>query len=88
MHFHTNGIESLYEHVPRDMLPTEYGGKAESLSVIKRKWYTILDKKRYFIDIIVQTICIHFLYRFREYLMDPDHWVIPKSEIKSSWLWW
>ena len=28
MHFHTSGYESLYKHVPRDVLPEEYGGYA------------------------------------------------------------
>ncbi|XP_065364258.1 alpha-tocopherol transfer protein-like [Calliphora vicina] len=69
IHFHTDGIESLYEHVPRDMLPSEYGGKAESLSVIKSKWWNILTKKR-------------------DYLVDPNQWVVAKSETKSGWLWW
>ncbi|KAM7348551.1 alpha-tocopherol transfer protein-like [Cochliomyia hominivorax] len=51
IHFHTNGIESLYEHVPRDMLPLEYGGKAESLSVIKTKWWNVMLKNRdYLVD--------------------------------------
>lgn len=46
IHFHTEGIERLYEHVPRDMLPTEYGGKAGSLSEIKTKIQNVFDKKR------------------------------------------
>ena len=46
MHFHTDGLESLYDHVPRDMLPSEYGGKAGSLSEIKIKWRNVLQKKR------------------------------------------
>ncbi|TMW49155.1 hypothetical protein DOY81_005745 [Sarcophaga bullata] len=51
IHFHTDGIESLYDHVPREMLPSEYGGRAGSLSEIKIKWRNVLQKKRdYLID--------------------------------------
>jgi hypothetical protein len=29
--FHGSGFESLYEHVPRDALPREYGGQLDSV---------------------------------------------------------
>lgn len=29
--FHCSGYESLYEYVPRDALPREYGGKLDSM---------------------------------------------------------
>ena len=27
MHFHTSGLDSLYEHVPKYILPSDYGGE-------------------------------------------------------------
>lgn len=33
-HFHTGGLESLYELVPREILPIEYGGEAGKIDVI------------------------------------------------------
>lgn len=35
--FH-NDVESLYKCVPRDLLPTEYGGKAGSISELTQQW--------------------------------------------------
>ncbi|XP_076253865.1 alpha-tocopherol transfer protein-like [Rhynchophorus ferrugineus] len=34
---HANSIESLYEHVPRDCLPAEYGGQCESIKILHEK---------------------------------------------------
>jgi hypothetical protein len=31
MHFHTSGYESLYEFIPKDVLPNEYGGHGGSI---------------------------------------------------------
>ncbi|XP_037935828.1 alpha-tocopherol transfer protein-like [Teleopsis dalmanni] len=46
VHFHTNGLDSLYEHVPREMLPEEFGGSAGKLEDIKAKWKEIVKEKR------------------------------------------
>ncbi|XP_075155398.1 alpha-tocopherol transfer protein-like [Haematobia irritans] len=46
IHFHTTGIETLYEHVPKDMLPEEYGGKAGKLSDLKEQFTKQLSEKR------------------------------------------
>ncbi|KAH8420620.1 hypothetical protein KR009_012177 [Drosophila setifemur] len=49
--YHTEGLESLYEEVPRDMLPDEYGGKAGSIAELKEKGIqSIRNKSSYLTD--------------------------------------
>ncbi|XP_016948009.1 alpha-tocopherol transfer protein-like [Drosophila biarmipes] len=49
--YHTEGLESLYKEVPRDMLPEEYGGKAGSVAELKaRGVQSIKDKTAYLSD--------------------------------------
>lgn len=43
--YHTEGLDSLYEVVPRDMLPVEYGGKAGTIAEIKAHWMRVLKEK-------------------------------------------
>lgn len=43
--YHTEGMDSLYELVPRDMLPVEYGGKAGTIAEIKEHWMRVLKEK-------------------------------------------
>ncbi|XP_068141284.1 alpha-tocopherol transfer protein-like isoform X1 [Drosophila tropicalis] len=43
--YHTEGLESLYEDVPKDMLPEEYGGKAGTMAELKTKWLRTLKEK-------------------------------------------
>ncbi|SPP78730.1 alpha-tocopherol transfer protein-like [Drosophila guanche] len=51
IHYHTEGIESLYRQVPKDMLPEEYGGKAGSIAELKaRGIQSIKEKSGYLID--------------------------------------
>ncbi|XP_030568312.1 alpha-tocopherol transfer protein-like [Drosophila novamexicana] len=51
INYHTEGMDSLYELVPRDMLPVEYGGKAGTIAEIKQHWLQILkDKTAYLSD--------------------------------------
>ncbi|KAH8275697.1 hypothetical protein KR044_002930, partial [Drosophila immigrans] len=45
MHYHTEGLDSLYELIPRDMLPNEYGGKAGSMAELKAHWLRNLKEK-------------------------------------------
>ncbi|XP_005188110.1 alpha-tocopherol transfer protein [Musca domestica] len=50
-HFHTKGLDSLFEHVPRDILPLDYGGNARSLADISADWWKIIQsKKTYLMD--------------------------------------
>jgi CRAL/TRIO domain len=46
MHFHTEGFDSLYEHVPRDILPLEYGGDAGKISDFYEEWLQIVESHR------------------------------------------
>lgn len=39
MHFHTNTIEELYEFIPREILPEEYGGNAGKLDDLKEQFW-------------------------------------------------
>ncbi|XP_068141347.1 alpha-tocopherol transfer protein-like isoform X1 [Drosophila tropicalis] len=68
--FHTTNIETLYDSVPREMLPEEYGGTAGSLEKLREQTQKILLDKR-------------------DYLMNPKHWVVEKTEKRngqsSSW---
>ncbi|KAM8721709.1 hypothetical protein ACLKA7_007561 [Drosophila subpalustris] len=45
INYHTEGMDSLYKEVPRDMLPVEYGGKAGTIAEIKTHWLRILREK-------------------------------------------
>lgn len=46
MHFHTTGLETLYEFVPKEFLPTEYGGSLGSLEEFYDKSLEAMDSKR------------------------------------------
>ncbi|XP_017045964.1 alpha-tocopherol transfer protein-like [Drosophila ficusphila] len=49
--YHTEGLESLYEEVPKDMLPKEYGGKAGTIAELKaRGVQSLKDKTAYLSD--------------------------------------
>jgi len=37
IHIHSAGLESLYEYVPKDILPEKYGGYAGPLEPIHRE---------------------------------------------------
>uniref|UniRef100_A0A1I8NP19 CRAL-TRIO domain-containing protein n=1 Tax=Stomoxys calcitrans TaxID=35570 RepID=A0A1I8NP19_STOCA len=46
---HIDGLDSLYEHIPRDMLPNEYGGKAGKLADLAEENKKLLLEKRDFL---------------------------------------
>ncbi|XP_020807127.1 alpha-tocopherol transfer protein-like [Drosophila serrata] len=49
--YHTEGLESLYAEVPRDMLPEEYGGKAGTVEQLKaRSIQSLREKSEYLSD--------------------------------------
>uniref|UniRef100_W8C5Z9 Alpha-tocopherol transfer protein n=1 Tax=Ceratitis capitata TaxID=7213 RepID=W8C5Z9_CERCA len=49
IHFHTDGMESLFEYIPREMLPNEYGGNAGEIAELKKIWTDELKVKRDFL---------------------------------------
>lgn len=44
--FYSNGIEDLYESVPREVLPNEYGGSAGSIEDLHKAWMEVFLSKR------------------------------------------
>lgn len=58
IHVHPVGSDSLYQYVPREILPEEYGGSAGPVKEIKGDLYTILTAtiQNYF-----QSIAFKFL---------------------------
>lgn len=48
--FHNAGsLDSLYEFVPREILPVDYGGNAQSMEELKDYWVGVLDNHRDFL---------------------------------------
>ncbi|XP_060881508.1 alpha-tocopherol transfer protein-like [Metopolophium dirhodum] len=41
--FHKN-LETLWEHIPRDVLPIEYGGYSGNVDIIREEWKTLILK--------------------------------------------
>lgn len=44
-------MESLYEHIPKEILPEEYGGDAGPISDITKRWEEkFLEYREYFVE--------------------------------------
>lgn len=50
MVFHTNGYETLYEHVPKEILPFEYGGGSSSFETLFDEWVEQVEKNREYLN--------------------------------------
>lgn len=50
MHFHTTGYDSLFEHVSREILPFEYGGKAGAIDDLYDDWMKVLKSRRDYLN--------------------------------------
>lgn len=50
MHFHTAGYESLHEHVPREILPTIYGGEVGDINDIFKEWKKVTESHRAYLN--------------------------------------
>lgn len=48
--FHTPGSDTLYNFVPKDILPEEYGGNAGPMHLIKDHWVKIFMQRRWVIE--------------------------------------
>ncbi|BES87247.1 CRAL/TRIO domain [Nesidiocoris tenuis] len=46
IHFHQPDSKTLYDYVPAEILPNEYGGKAGTVADIKETWKTKVEKNR------------------------------------------
>lgn len=46
MHFHTSGLETVFDYIPREMMPDEYGGKAGKLSALSEQSLALIKGKR------------------------------------------
>lgn len=44
--FHSDNYETLYEAVPKQLLPTEYGGEAGSINDLHKSWMETFESKR------------------------------------------
>lgn len=50
LHFHKVGaLENLYQYVPREILPSDYGGQATSMIEMKKYWCGVLHNYRPFL---------------------------------------
>lgn len=46
LNFHSPNTSTLFDHVPQELLPNEYGGKAGSMCDIKRSFVQQVEKNR------------------------------------------
>lgn len=45
--FHSRGLESLYETVPKEVLPNEYGGTVGSIDDLHATWMKTFESRRF-----------------------------------------
>lgn len=49
--FHKAGADTLYEYVPKELLPAEYGGSTSTVEEIRKEWREKIESNRdYLID--------------------------------------
>lgn len=53
IYFHTQGLESLYEHIPKALLPTDLGGELGDIREIYQQFQKMVVSKR-FVHIIIR----------------------------------
>lgn len=46
LHVHKTGSETLFDHVPRELLPIEYGGSNGSIKELKVEWKKRIESHR------------------------------------------
>lgn len=50
VHTHLPNSNTIYDYVPKDLLPTEYGGEADSIPNIKKWWIEKIMAHRDYIN--------------------------------------
>lgn len=51
LHFHLPNSATLFDYVPQELLPEEYGGKVGNLAEIKAEWVKkVLEHRDFFLD--------------------------------------
>ncbi|XP_065221363.1 alpha-tocopherol transfer protein-like [Planococcus citri] len=50
IHFHTEGSDTLYQFIPRDVIPVEFGGKGASINETKNYWKKQIEENRDWIN--------------------------------------
>lgn len=102
--FHTPDSETIFEFIPREMLPEEYGGKAGPISVMKEFWLKKFYENRWTLllwwfsskpDFLV------FSVSRRDYIKNDANWIVSGREedhnnnseqqikwINTSWCFW
>lgn len=53
LNFHAPNSTTLYDHVPQELLPIEYGGKAGSMIDIKKNFVKQLESQRWELKLMV-----------------------------------
>lgn len=89
IHFHLPDSETLNEHVPKEVLPVEYGGSGGSMSDIKQDWLKKIKSSRW-VTILFSSIIMFSdtepakNYHFSDYLMDQKNWKIDENKRKGG----
>jgi hypothetical protein len=85
--FHSQGLESLHEFVPKEILPSEYGGDLGSINDLHADWMKEFENKRWEFDFEigidkVMTLWSNY-FNFRDYLMEESNWRITEWALKA-----
>jgi CRAL/TRIO domain len=87
LQFHSSDYETLYNFVPRRVLPYEYGGEAGSISEMKEFWMKRLIEKRsiafYLIKVFIQYSFLYFN-TCRDYLKNDANWIAAKCDDSNN----
>lgn len=84
---HGSNLESLYEHVPKRLLPEEYGGEAGKKKFIKRFYLQITNNDNFPHTGKLQSIINDWekkIMFYRDFLLEEDNFgVIEKNRVEK-----